>query len=976
MKSDPMSRPTLRLQSLRRLLLLFSLYDSSCSCQQALALSGPPCVTTVAGEGYFAVVANERAAPWFVSQSEYPGVLRAARNLQSDITSVAGVTPQLITNERPVSGAVVIVGVVGSSTLIDDLIERGKFNPVGLAGRWETFVLEVIDDPLPGVDQALVIAGSDKRGAIFGMYELAAQIGVSPWHWWADVPIEPKASLYVRPGRHSSGAPAVKYRGIFINDEAPALAGWAQEKFGGCNHKFYEHVFELILRLKGNYLWPAMWGRSIYDDDPESARLADECGIVIGMSHHEPMMRAHVEWERYGDGSWNYQTNEAKLRDFWRQGIERMGSHESVVAVGMRGDGDEPMSDEANVALLERIIADQRQILADVTGKHASQVPQMWALYKEVQEYYDRGMRVPDDVTLLLCDDNWGNIRKLPKLDEPARSGGYGVYYHFDYVGGPRNYKWLNTNPIPRVWEQMHLAWQYGADRLWIVNVGDIKPMEYPIEFFLDYAWSPDSWPAERLPEYARRWTAAQLGEKHAAEIAEVLTKYTKYNGRRKPELLSPDTYSLDNFNEAERVAKEWSDLEAQVARIRAELGAEYHDAYFQLVEHPVAACANLNALYLAAARNRLYATQGRIAANDEADLVKQLFERDAELSRQYNEDIAGGKWTHMMDQTHIGYTSWQEPRRNVMPKVTNIAVPDGAEMGVALEGSDHWWPQSNDAPRLPALSPWSPIPTRTFEVFSRGREPFECEVSCDAPWVSLPAGKHEIKTQRRFAVSIDWAKADVGEHHAEIVVTGPNNSKVSIRITADKPRPELEGEISGFVEADGYVAIEAEHYTQAIDKAPIRWVRVPDLGRNLSGIMPVPVTAPRQRPGDGSSHLEYKVYLFQSGEVDVSAFVSPSIDFTASGGLEYGVSIDDEKPQLVNINAEESTAVWERNVAANINVSTTKHMIDKPGEHTLKFWMVDAGVVLQRLVLETDGAAPSYLGPPESVYRVRPGRE
>jgi hypothetical protein len=309
--------------------------------------------------------------------------------------------------------------------------------------------------------------------------------------------------------------------------------------------------------MKGNFLWPAMWGEAFYDDDALNPKLADEFGVVIGTSHHEPMMRAHDEWRRYGKGAWNYEKNDSVLKEFWQKSIKRMKSYESLVTVGMRGDGDEPMSQNANISLLERIVEDQRQILGNVTGKDVSTIPQVWALYKEVQEYYDKGMRVPDDITLLLCDDNWGNIRKLPKVTDPPRSGGYGIYYHYDYVGGPRNYKWLNTNQISRVWEQMHLAHEYGANRLWIVNVGDIKPMEFPIEFFLDYAWNPDAWPAEFLPEYTKLWSERQFGQKHAKEIADILTRYTQFNSRRKPELLSPETYSLSNYHEAETVVAE-----------------------------------------------------------------------------------------------------------------------------------------------------------------------------------------------------------------------------------------------------------------------------------------------------------------------------------------------------------------------------------------------------------------------------------
>lgn len=445
---------------------------------------------------------------------------------------------------------------------------------------------------------------------------------------------------------------------------------------------------------------------------------------MIGTSHHEPMMRAHVEWQRYGSGPWNYEKNEAKLREFWTAGIKRMRNYESIVTLAKRGDGDEPMTEAANVALLQRIVKDQREILGEVTRKDVTSIPQVWALYKEVQEYYDKGLRVPDDVTLLLCDDNWGNIRKIPQLNEKPRSGGYGIYYHYDYVGGPRNYKWLNTNQISRVWEQMHLAYRYGANRIWIVNVGDIKPMEFPIEFFLDYAWNPEKWPAERLPEYTELWGERQFGPEHAKEIADILTQYTKHNSRRKPELLAPDTYSLVDYREAETIVNDYNNLTERANKIYDAIPAEYRDAFYQLVLHPVLACSNLNELYATVGKNRLYAQQGRAATNELAQKAKELFKRNAEITHYYNNVMADGKWKHMMDQTHIGYTYWQQPDSNSIPAVKTIAISAAAEMGVAIEGSVHWWPNERSDAVLPEFDPYHQQ-TYYIEIFNRGQTPF-----------------------------------------------------------------------------------------------------------------------------------------------------------------------------------------------------------------------------------------------------------
>lgn len=531
--------------------------------------------------GDFVLARAGGAAGVYVDASDYAGVTRAAKDLSQDIQRVTGAAPAVVHEEGALGGTALIIGTLGKSALIDRLIHEHKIDAAGLQGKWESYLIQTVAQPIPGVSAALVIAGGDKRGTIYGIYEISEQIGVSPWYWWADVPIPHRDALFVEPGRHLQGEPAVKYRGIFLNDEAPALTGWVNEKFGGYKHEFYEKVFELLLRLRANFLWPAMWNSAFNEDDPLNPKLADEYGIVMGTSHHEPMLRAQQEWKRHGKGPWDYSTNGEELREFWSQGIERNKNYESIITLGMRGDGDMPMSEQSNVALLEKIVADQRKILANEVNPDLAKIPQSWALYKEVQEYYEKGMRVPNDVTLLWCDDNWGNIRRLPTTEERKRSGGAGIYYHFDYVGDPRSYKWINTNPIPKVWEQMNLAYQYGATRIWIVNVGDLKPMEFPMEFFLTFARDPQRWPKEKLGEFTAEWATREFGATCASEIAKIMEKYAKYNGRRKPELLEPETYSQVNYEEADRVAAEFQSAVNQAEQIYDELPANYRDAFF-----------------------------------------------------------------------------------------------------------------------------------------------------------------------------------------------------------------------------------------------------------------------------------------------------------------------------------------------------------------------------------------------------------
>ncbi|MDR3365880.1 MAG: glycosyl hydrolase 115 family protein [Prevotellaceae bacterium] len=595
------------------------------------------------------------------------GVLRAANDLHRDFQRVSGLLPTGFLSYA------VIIGTAGKSEVIDRLIKKGKIDGRELRGKNEKYLIQTLDNPVEGVKKGVIIAGSDKRGTIYGIYELSRQMGVSPWYWWADVPVKHQENLYVKPGVYTDGEPAVRYRGIFINDEAPAFQGWCKEKFGGVNSEMYEHMFELILRLKGNFLWPAMWGNAFYDDDPRNGVLADEMGIVVGTSHHEPLGRAHDEWRRYGKGEWNYTKNRQILREFWRDGMKRMKDYETIVTIGMRGDGDEPMSEDANVALLQQIVKDQREIIAGVTGKKTEETPQVWALYKEVQDYFDKGMRVPDDVTLLLCDDNWGNIRKLPAINAPKRKGGYGVYYHFDYVGAPRNYKWLNVTQNERTYEQMSLAYRHGVDKLWVVNVGDLKPMEFPISFFLDLAWNPDRFSAQNLAAWTEAWVAQQFGAKYVKEIARMLDLYTKYNSRVTPELLDDKTFSLDSYSEFETALKDYKDLALNALRMYNLLPVECRDAFDELVLFPINAVCNLYEMYYALALNKKYAAAHDMRANACADKVKECFARDSILTLHYNKDIAGGKWAHQMDQQRIGYTSWNNPPANIMPKVEYV---------------------------------------------------------------------------------------------------------------------------------------------------------------------------------------------------------------------------------------------------------------------------------------------------------------
>jgi Glycosyl hydrolase family 115/Gylcosyl hydrolase family 115 C-terminal domain len=834
------------------------------------------------------------AATIYVDSNDFALVKKSVKLLQQDVELLTGKKISIIHRvDKPYSNLIVI-GSITQSAFVKELQQKKLINTSAMSNKWEAYQIQTVDAGkvfMPS-GQFLIITGSDRRGTAYGVFELSKQLGVSPWYWWADVPVMKQTNLYINTTAKITDAPKVKYRGIFINDEAPCLSNWSKEKFGGFNHLFYEKVFELMLRQKANYLWPAMWGNAFYDDDSLNIKSADEYGIVIGTSHHEPLMRAHDEWRRYGNKQkWNYDSTEAGLKEFWRGGMQR-ATNEKIVSVGMRGDGDEPMSRETATALLERIVKDQRQIIEDVTKKPASETPQLWALYKEVQDYYDKGMRVPDDVTLLLCDDNWGNLRKLPKPTDAPRKGGYGIYYHFDYVGGPRNYKWVNTNSIPRVWEQMHLAYEHNVKDIWIVNVGDIKPMEYPISFFLDYAWNPDKIGATDLQKYAEQWSAAQFGAAYAKDIADIISKYSKYNSRRKPELLDENTYSLDNYGEFGTVAAYYNQLAIKADVIRKKLPEDYQAAYYQLVLFPVKACANLNDMYFNVAQNRLFSQQGSKVANVFADAAKELYLRDSLLTKSYHQ-LNAGKWNHMMRQTHIGYRIWQEPRVNSMPVVKYI-VSDSVTSGV------------------------------TNANITTDNHTHEEEAVANTTFVNT--------------------------------LTKNNTGKSTV-----------------IYEHNKYISIEAAHFTRAVTTPGINWQLLPDHGRTGDAVTAFPVTAPEQKPAGNTPHLEYEFYTMSNGAFTVNAYFSPTLNFyNSENGLQYAVSIDNELPQIISINKEDKNSIsgiWNKWVGENIIIKKSEHKILSEGKHTIKYWMVNSGVVLQKLVLDFGGVKPSYLGPPETIY-------
>jgi hypothetical protein len=964
--------------------------------QNVFAIGGKSYVRFENGKGEFPLSLSGKSAPLCVSSMDFPGVELIMKYFQTDIANVTGAQPEIVIDKIPSSKEIVVIGTIGKSSLIDELITKKKIDVTGIAGKWEATLTQVVDKPFHGVERALVIAGSDKRGTIYGMFDISERIGVSPWYWWADVPIKHHENIFILPGKYVEDSPSVKYRGIFLNDEWPDLTDWVQMKFGfapvsqhppvppgvaNYGHEFYERIFELLLRLKANYLWPAMWNNAFNEDDSLNPRLADEYGIVMGTSHQEPMLRAQKEWDRrYQNtiGPWNFAKYPDTVANFWREGIRRNKNYESIITIGLRGPNDTPMAPggpEANMALLEKIVSVQRNILKEEMNPDVTKVPQMWCPYKEVLDFYNAGFRVPDDVTILWTDDNWGNIRRLPIAEERKRSGGAGIYYHFDYHGGPRNYQWINTDPISKIWEQMSLAKEYGADRIWIVNVGHLKGYELPISYFMDLAWDTNRWTNNNIDEYTQLWAEQQFGPKYSKDIADILSKYTKYNARRKPELLSPTTYSIVNYQEADKVVADFKSITSKAENIYNKLPKDEQDAFYELVLFPTKASEIVNELYVAAGKNELYAKQGRASANDVNAEVHSLFQADTSLMGYFNHTFAGGKWNHFMDQPVLGYTSWNQPQSNNLDAIhlESLNVPDSASMGVAVEGASESWPGSTTEAELPEFDSFS---QQTFyvDVFNHGKDPFEFSVGADKPWIKVSSQKGKVDKQIRLWISLDWAKVPMGTDSGTVDIMG-TGSVVPVRITALNAKEPSRGRLNGFVEGDGFVSIEAEHYSQKIDVGMSRWINVQDYGNTLSGMRSTSaVDAPAAVPEKNSPCLEYKMFLFDTGKVSVDGIFGASLNFMPDRGLRYAISFDGAAPEVVTLVPPKYVAGggrdWEKSVADNVRHSLTSFTLNEAGYHTLKIWMVDPGVVLEKIVVDCGGVRPSYLGPPESFHR------
>jgi Glycosyl hydrolase family 115/Gylcosyl hydrolase family 115 C-terminal domain len=942
--------------------------------------------------GDFKLVYGERAAAILIAPEDFKVVHLAARDLATDVERVTGKRPALLREPQKLSEHLLIAGTLGHSSLIEGLIRDGKLDVGNLRGQWESFLVTTVRNPLPGVQVGLVIVGSDRRGTAYGIYSLSEAIGVSPWYWWADVQPERKARLVVSAGLRREGPPSVQYRGIFLNDEDWGLQPWAAKTFeperAGIGPKTYARIFELLLRLRANTLWPAMHKVTRpFNSYPENKRVADDYAIVMGSSHAEPMLRNNVgEWTD-DPKAYDYTRNPEGVRRYWEERLRENGRFENLYTLGMRGIHDSaiqgPKTQAERIKLLEQIFRVQRELIAAHVSAEVTKVPQIFVPYKEVLADYRTGLRVPEDVTIVWPDDNFGHIRYFPTAEERRRAGGFGVYYHISYLGQPLSYIWLNTTPPALIWEEMMKAYEHGVRRFWVVNVGDIKPGEVGMEFFMQMAWDIGRWRRERLPEFLSEWAQREFGPAQAREIASVMDEYYRLGSARKPEHLQwylpgelarpSDLTQIDYGDEMQARLDAYGSLLSRTDRLYESMPQRSKDAFYELVVYPVRASALANRRYFFTEKCAFYLEQGRTSA---VVWARRATDADAQLKSEtafFNERLAGGKWRHMM-QMEMGKGEWMSMRSTppvLPPALAEMKWKEKAGLGVAIEGRRAPLREDESEAALPALSAYTGD-TRFIDVFNTGRSYAPWTARARQRWIKLSRTSGDLVDDARIFVSVDWAHAPKGESvqgAIEISAAGETRTVLVPVFNPQRPRPES---LSGFVEAGGVVAMEAEHFTGKVDRGQAGWQIIPGLGRSGDSVAVFPTDAPSVEAVDLAQKapvLEYRFNLFKPARLAVTSYLLPTLPLVGGRGLRYAVGIDDEAPQVVTVDAglPVPSKQWSQNVLNQTTTGTITLDVKTAGAHVLKIYMVDAGVVLDKIVMDGGGARPSYLGPKET---------
>ena len=942
----------------------------------------------------FTLASPRQTAAILYDASDAAVVKRAAELFAADVEAVTGRRPQ-VTSATGETGPAVIVGTVGGSALIRRLSEAGKIDTAPLEGAWERYLIQTVANPLPGIRKALVIAGSDRRGAAYGLFTLSELIGVSPWYWWADVPVKKHAALHVDAPPTYSQTPSVRYRGIFLNDEDWGLTPWASQTFeperGNIGPRTYAEVCELLLRLKANYLAPAMHPVSTsFNQIPENKLVADTFAIVMGSTHCEPLLlNTASEWDTKTMGPWNYDKNKEGINRVLTQRVRENSPYENVYTLALRGLHDGAMSTtlpmHEKVRMLQQALLDQRRILAENIDRPVETVPQAFTPYKEVLEIYSNGLELPDDITIVWPDDNYGYMKRLSGVREQRRTGRSGVYYHVSYLGVPHSYLWFSTTPPSLMYEELRKAYDTTADRLWLVNCGDLKGSEMQVSLFLDMAWDIGRFTADNVVSYPARWLAGIFGEAYYDRLEAMTREHLRLAFPRKPEYmgwgyhwnrfdhnceqLTDTDFSFTNYDEAQRRLEAYRQLGARAEALLHEIGDEARPAFYQLVYYPLRGAELMNRMTLGGQRNRWYARQGRAATNAVRDEVQRCYDSLQVITRGYN-SLLGGKWNHMMSmrQNYDGVSAYFN-----LPHLATHDAAGAPRLALQVAGEDVTGARAFHA--LPAFDNYL---RRTYpvEIYNRGGGTLAWTAHASEPWVVLSKSAGKTADEERITVGIDWEKAPSGNAVPAQIVFRAGEQSEKVLVSLFNPTAPSRAELRGiYVENNGCVSIPAAGCHRVRENDRIKITAVEDLGIEGPALQLGDPTAPLQifRSRDVPC-AEYDFYAFDAGSVDVYTYVLPTFPLHADRDFrigentntdtKYSVQIDDGALATPSSSHVEYSQVWFESVLRNCAVNKSTLHIDKPGRHTLRIRVGDPGIVLQKIVLDFGGMKRSYLGP------------
>lgn len=955
---------------------------------------------------------NMKAVSVCVEEEAFPGVKRIAAKVATDLKEVTGKEIEVTTPDKA-KECRIIAATVGKSAILDSLKAKGCEKISAIEGKWEVYSYILLDatDEEP---ETLVVAGSDKRGTIYGLFHLSEIAGVSPWVWFADVkPAHRDFIEITEKDCITSKEPSVKYRGFFINDEWPAFGNWTFRHFGGFTTEMYEHVFELLLRLKGNYLWPAMWTSNFSLDGPglTNAELADEMGIVMSNSHHEPCLRHSEEWDiikgedtPYGT-AWNFDKNKEGLTNYWRGGLQRNGKFENIITMGMRGERDsEVLGTTAtlkdNIDYLKEVIVTQNRLIKETISDDLSKTRRMLAIYKEVEKYFHgdettEGLKTwdgLDGITCMLCEDNFGNLRTLPEKEQRDRDGGWGMYYHFDYHGDPISYEWVCSTHISRTCDQMSQAYEYGIKEIWIVNVGDLKPQELPLSYFLDMAYDIDKWGHNNpnaVSEYLDLWVAKQFPalSADADVIKQLLDGYTKLNSVRKPEALGTDTYHPTNYGESDAVLAMAKELEEKAEGMLAKVkGTADYDAFYQLVYFPVVASMTVIRLQLLGGKNELLAKQGAVSANAIADEMKLLIEKDRTLEDEYHA-INGGKWDGLMLSEHIGFRNWNDEeccypvRMYVEPANKPRMIVSAGNSSRATMGGD--W--TGKKQMLTAFL--DPKVKESFITVRNGaNDAFDAEIICEAKWIKVESEKFKVKTDKVIKLTVDRAevaKAAANGYASAVITVKTSFAHADIEVLAtvstdETLLPVLPEEVIKAANNPYAKAILKNELGIAFDMTDAKNITkgsageyrlLPGFGKYGSAVKAFPVDI-TFKPGVDAPSAEFEFTMENAGDVEITFITAPDNPPVKGNPMNIGYSLNGGDILLqANVlpgyeGGERVCSQWFFG-ALDQQHTATVIMQAKQGKNVLKIYAADADVVLERILVRQAGTqwADGYIG-------------